>query len=139
MTTPENALDFEAVADYESQAREFLAQSREYLANGRLHQASEKGWGAAAHMAKAVAEAQGWTYDRHSDFSWVINQAFLKTGNDRLRELRGIPNDLHGNYYVRKRFLDAEIIGKDIESIAEMVELLAPLTVVDGNGNVPGE
>lgn len=135
MTAP----DFDAVNDYETQAREFLARGREYLAVGDLHQASEKGWGAAAHMAKAVAEAQGWTYDRHSDFSWVINQAFLKTGNDRLRELRGIPNDLHGNYYVRKRFLDAEIIGKDIESIAEMVELLAPLTVVDGNGNAPGE
>ena len=135
MTAP----DFDAVNDYETQARDFLAKGREYLAVGDLHQASEKGWGAAAHMAKAVAEAQGWTYDRHSDFSWVINQAFLKTGNDRLRELRGIPNDLHGNYYVRKRFLDAEIIGKDIESIAELVELLAPLTVVDRNGNIADE
>ena len=134
MTAP----DFDAVNDYETQAREFLAKGREYLAVGDLHQASEKGWGAAAHMAKAVAEAQGWTYDRHSDFSWVINQAFLKTGNDRMRELRGIPNDLHGNYYVRKRFLDAEIIGKDIESIAELLELLAPLTVTDGNGNAAG-
>lgn len=128
MTTPENELDFEAVTDYEAQAREFLARGREYLAAGDLHQASEKGWGAAAHMAKAVAVTQGWQYDRHSDFSWVINQAFLKTGNDRLRELRGIPNDLHGNYYVRKRFLDADIIGRDMESIAELVELLAPLT-----------
>ena len=135
MITP----DFDAVNDYETQAREFLAKGREYLAVGDLHQASEKGWGAAAHMVKAVAEAQGWTYDRHADFSWVINQAFLKTGNDRLRELRGIPNDLHGNYYVRKRFLNAEIIGKDIESIAELVELLAPLTAVDGNGNTAVE
>ncbi len=36
------------IADYEAQAREFLAKSREYLAAGDLHQASEKGWGAAA-------------------------------------------------------------------------------------------
>ena len=131
MTTPENEPDFDAVTDYESQAREFLAKGREYLAIGDLHQASEKGWGAAAHMVKAVAEAQGWTYDRHADFSWVINQTILKTGNDRLRELRGIPNDLHGNYYVRKRFLDADIIRRDIESVAELVELLAPLTAPD--------
>ena len=135
MTTPEHVPDPDAVTDYEAQAREFLAKGREYLAAGDLHQASEKGWGAAAHMAKAVAEAQGWTYDRHSDFSWVINQAFLKTGNDRLRELRGIPNDLHGNYYVRKRFLDAEVIGRDIESISELVALLAPLTVLNGDSN----
>ncbi len=128
MTTPETDRDSEAVNDYEAQAREFLEKGRQYLLAGDLHQASEKGWGAAAHMAKAVALAQGWQYERHSDFSWVINQSFLKTGNDRLRELRGIPNDLHGNYYLRKRFLDADIIGRDIESIAELMELLAPLT-----------
>lgn len=133
MTTPENAPDFEAVTDYESQAREFLAQSREYLANGRLHQASEKGWGAAAHMVKAVAEAQGWQYDRHADFSRVMNQAILLTGNDRLSDLRGRANDLHGNYYERKRFLNAEVIRKDLDSIAELVALLAPLTVLNGN------
>lgn len=85
-------------------------------------------------MAKAVAEAHGWQYDRHADFSRVMNQAILLTGNDRLRELRGIPNDLHGNYYVRKRFLDAEIIRRDLDSISELVTLLAPLTVRDGNG-----
>ena len=139
MTTPENEPDFEAVNDYETQAREFLAKGRDYLAVGDLHQASEKGWGAAAQMVKAVAEAQGWTYDRHSDFSWVINQAFLKTGNDRLRELRGIPNDLHGNYYVRKRFLDADVIRRDIESVAELVDLLAPLTGMDGRNGDTGE
>ncbi len=127
MTTP----DLEAVTDYEAQAREFLERGREYLAAGYLHQASEKGWGAAAHMVKAVAEAQGWQYDRHADFSLVINQAFLKTGNDRLRELRGIPNDLHGNYYLRKRFLEADIIRRDIESVAELLTLLTPLTTPD--------
>ena len=123
--------DFEAVTDYERQARDFLVKGQQYLAAGDLHQASEKGWGAAAHMAKAVAEAQGWRYDRHADFSRVMNQAILKTGNDRLRELRGIPNDLHGNYYERKRFLEAEIIRRDIESVAELLESLTPLTVVD--------
>ena len=46
-----------AVADYRQQARVFLNESRQYLAEGDLHQASEKGWGAAAWMAKAVAEA----------------------------------------------------------------------------------
>ena len=134
MTTP----NFAAVADYEAQAREFLARGREYLTAGDLHQASEKGWGAAAHMAKAVAEAQGWEYERHPDFSSVMNQAALLTGSDRLRDLRARANDLHGNYYVRKRFLDAETIGKDLDSIAELVELLAPLAVVDGHNGDGG-
>jgi uncharacterized protein (UPF0332 family) len=121
------ASDAAVIADYENQAREFLERAREYLNAGDLHQASEKGWGAAAHMAKAVAVAQGWEYDTHADFSVVLNQAWQTTGNDRLRDLRGIANELHGNYYRRKRHLNAEVIGRDIESVAELVEALAPL------------
>ncbi len=116
-----------AVADCEAQARAFLGKAREYLAQGDLHQASEKGWGAASHMAKAVALAQGWSYDTHAEFSVVLNQARQATGEDRLRGLRGIANDLHGNYYRRKRHLDAEEITRDIASMAEPLELLAPL------------
>ena len=116
------------VTDHEAQAREFLAKGREYLDAGDLHQASEKGWGAAAHMAKAVAIAQGWEYRRHSDFSRVMNEANFATGNDRLRALRGIANDLHGNYYERKRHLNAEIIGRDLESIEDLLAILVPLT-----------
>ena len=129
MTAPENEPDFEAVNDYEAQAREFLAKGHDYLATGDLHQAAEKGWGAAAHMAKAVAVAQGWQYDRHADFSRVMNQAILLTGNSRLRELRGVANELHGYFYERKRFLNANIIGGDLASVEELVGLLAPLTV----------
>ncbi len=79
------AADLAAVADYEAQAREFLHKGRQYLAAGDLHQASKKGWGAAAHMAKAVAVAQGWEYGTHADFSAVLNRATEATGDDRLR------------------------------------------------------
>jgi len=116
-----------AIADFETQAHDFLNSGREYLAAGHLHQASEKGWGAAAHMAKAVAVAQGWTYETHADFSIVLNKATAATGQDRLRALRAIANELHGNYYRRKRHLDAAEIGRDLESVAELLKLLAPL------------
>ncbi len=121
------AEDLVAVADYEVQAHDFLRRGREYLAAGHLHQASEKGWGAAAHMAKAVAVAQGWNYDTHADFSLVLNRATDAIGDDRLRGLRGIANDLHSNYYRRKRHLDAAMIGRDLESMAQLLELLGPL------------
>ena len=65
---------------------------------------------------------------KHSDYSVVLNNAWELTGDDRIRELRGIPNDLHGYYYVRKRFLNAKVIAADIESVAELVDILAPLT-----------
>ena len=96
MADPEGEQDFDAVTDYtdyEAQAREFLAKGRQYLVAGDLHQASDKGWGAVAHMAKAAAVAQGWQYDRHPDFSRVMNEASRLTGNDRLRDLRARAND----------------------------------------------
>ena len=120
--------DLVEVADYVAQSREFLTQAREHLAAGHLHQASEKGWGAAAHMAKAVAAAQGWEYDTHADFSVVLNRGLEVTGDDRLRGLRATANDLHSNYYRRKRHLNAGVIGRDIESVAELLGILAPLT-----------
>ncbi|MYB42982.1 MAG: hypothetical protein F4X76_12560 [Chloroflexi bacterium] len=121
------AVDPVEVADHAAQAHEFLAKAREYLAADDLHQASEKGWGAASHMAKAVAAAQGWEYETHADFSVVLNRAWRLTGDDLLPGLRATANDLHGNYYRRKRHLDAAAVGRDIESMAELLELLAPL------------
>ena len=58
-------------------------------------------------MAKAVAETQGWEYGRHDQFNVVLSQARDLTGNYRILELRGVTNDLHRNFYTRRRFLDA--------------------------------
>ena len=129
----------EAANGYQAQARDFLSKSRGYLADNKLHQAAEKGWGAAAHMTKAVAAAYGWEYERHRDFSIVLNNATLLTGNDRLMDLRGRANDMHQNYYERKRHLDAAIIGDDIESVAELLDLLEPLLAADAPPGGAGE
>ncbi len=126
--TAENS---ESVAAHAAQARDLLTRGREYLASGNLHQASEKGWGAAAHMAKAVALAQGWEYQRHSQFHQVMNQAATMTGGNRLRLLHGRADILHVNFYELSRGLDARIIGEDLGSIEELLELLSPLTGLD--------
>ena len=124
----EEIFDPAATADRRQQARQFLAKSREDLGKGDLHQASEKGWGAAARMAKAVATAQGWEYGRHDQFSVVLNNASLMLGGDRLRGLRSIANELHGNYYKREFLLNSDIIGMDLNSMAELLDILEPLT-----------
>jgi hypothetical protein len=124
-----------AVMDYRQQAREFLGQSREYLAAGRLHQGSEKGWGAAAWMVKAVAEAQGWQYDRHEHFHVVLNNARVMTGNDRLYDLSGAANNLHRNFYVRRQFLTSQEIGLGLDRMAELFDILEPLADTGGNSD----
>ena len=126
MATPSD--NHEEIADYESQAREFLDMAWGFIAAGNLHQASEKGWGAAAHMAKAVAVAQGWEYNNHADFSNVLHQARQLTGNPRFRQLRGVANELHLNYYKRKRNLNAGEIREDLDEVVELLEMLHPLT-----------
>ena len=133
MSTP----DFEEVADHAAKAREFLTRGREYLAVGDLHQASEKGWGAAAHMTKAVAVAQGWEYTNHSHFSNVLNEARRLTGNARLLDLRSRANELHVNYYKRDILLEADVIGEDIDSVAELLTLLFPLIGLESGGETP--
>ena len=123
--------DGEAVADYCQQARVFLTKSHQYLAEDDLHQASEKGWGAAAWMAKAVADAQGWEYERHAQFNVVLNNARRLTGDARLLGMAGIANDLHGNFYTRKRFLDSESVSLSLDQIAILLDILEPLTETD--------
>ena len=116
------------VADYRQQSREFLARARTYLAGGDLHQASEKGWGAAAWMAKAVAEAHGWKYNRHDEFFTVMYQAQDLSTDLRLENLRRVANELHGFYYTRKIFLRHDIISRNLDQVELLLDILQPLT-----------
>ena len=120
--------DDDAVGDFRQQAQQFMVKSRQYLADGHLHQASEKGWAAAAWMAKAVAMAQRWDYTRHEQFSVVLNNASQITGDARIRAMRSVANELHGYFYTRKRFLVAEDIGDGLDQIAVLLDILEPLT-----------
>ena len=130
--------DAEAVADYRQEARIFLAKAQGYLDTGDLHQASEKGWGAAAWMAKAVAEAYGWRYREHAEFGVVLGNASDLTGNDRIVVLKSIAYSLHTNYYTRKRFLSHRIIAHDLGLMTELLDLLEPLTTPAANGQAGG-
>ena len=116
-------------AMHAAQAHEFLDQAGQALAGGDFRQASEMGWGAAAHMAKAVALAQGWEYERPSSFHRVMNQAHRLSGNDRLPLLHGRAEILQVNLYELTEDLDPETIGEDLERMAELLDVLEPLTI----------
>lgn len=122
------AQDIEEVRNHSALAREFLTKGREYLDAGDLHQALEKAWGAAAHMAKAVAVAQSWQYTGHSHFHRVMNQAGRLTSNACLPFPHVRAEILHINYYELKEDLDYGQISQDLDSVAEMLDILSPLT-----------
>ena len=131
MTQPNISEPFDPVAveDYRQQAHAFLVKAQEYLVADDLHQASEKGWGAAAWMAKAVAVTQGWEYKQHAQFGVVLRNASALTGDDRLRVLGAVAYELHQNFYTRKRFLDDLAIGLSLGNMAELLDALEPLTI----------
>ena len=119
-----------AAVDYRQQARIFLSKGREYLADDDLHQASEKGWGAAAWMAKAVAETQGWQYNKHDEFFTVMYQAEGLSGDGRLPGLWHMANTLHGFFYTRKLFLRSDAIAQGLDQIETVLDILEPLAEV---------
>ena len=119
-----------AVEDYRQQARMFLTKAREYLTVDDLHQASEKGWGAAAWMAKAVADTHGWEYSEHAHFGVICRNASDLTNNERLLDLSHIAYGLHRNYYTRKMFLSNRTIRRELDQMGELLDSLEPLTVL---------
>ena len=72
-------------SDHDRICVEFLRRSREYLANGGLLQASEKGWGAAAHAATVIASAREWSYREHWEFeAEVVSRIARETGRNEV-------------------------------------------------------
>ena len=112
---------------YIAQAREFLGRAQ-VSGRGRLAPGFGKGLGAAAHMAKAVALAQGMTYEQHSPVHQVMNRARQLTGSNRLRLLHERAEVLHINFHELSGGLDASAISSDMADMAERLDLLQPLT-----------
>ena len=119
----------EAVTDHVALARNFLERSKSYLAQGDLHQASEKGWGAAAHIIKAVAAANNWEYNYHDQFERVVINARQRYRQPGLLDMSRAAEALHRNYYRRDLLLDADVIRNDVEAVERMVNILDPLVL----------
>lgn len=115
-----------AVTDHLKLARDFLVRSKQYLAEGDLHQASEKGWGAASHAIKAVAAANGWDYEHHDQFDNVVVNASQRYRQPRLTRLADAAHALHVSFYKREEFIDAGATGRRIADIDAMVNTLEP-------------
>ena len=83
---------------YEKQSRIFLAQAFEELGKGDLPQASEKGWGAAAQLLKAIAHERGWDHFTHRDLFLVVDQLVEETEDSEIAVLFNSAGFLHTNF-----------------------------------------
>ena len=114
---------------YNNASHHLLAQARAELEQSDTRQASEKGWGAAAQMIKAVAEARGWPHRHHGLLTQAVENLAAETGDDDLSDRFAIANSLHVNFYedaltsrTVRRHLD------QIQSLADTLESMLPST-----------
>ena len=109
--------------DHAQICAEFLRLSRQYLANGQLLQASEKGWGAAAHAAMLIAGIRNWNYTEHWEFDGeVMPQLARETGDSEVHRWGRSANELHRNFYRDSK--DEQQIAECLADVANLVNLI---------------
>ncbi len=110
---------------HETTGRDFLARARAYLAEDDLLQASEKGWGAAAQMVKAAAEARGWPHNGHRALWRVVHRLVIETGDDQIRILFVSAGGLHTNFY--EGWWPHEMVAAGLSDVEQLLSKLDAL------------
>ena len=77
----------------------YLREAEELLSKGDYAQASERGWGAAAQIVKALAAKEGKTLRSHRELWEFAGELADRLGDPELRHLWGTANVLHQNFY----------------------------------------
>ena len=113
--------------DYVVASYELMDKAHGYLQQGDLRQASEKGWGAAAQIVKAVAEnwsSAGVSHGRHQDLRTLVNS--LPVNDEQTDLVVGFraAQDLHENFYQNNAPEFRVVL--DLAQTARFVESMIP-------------
>ena len=107
---------------YREQSRKYLTQAYLELEQGDLCQASEKGWGAAAEMVKAVAESRQWGHKAHWRLLNVIDRLAEEMADKEFLDAFNAAGALHTNFY--EGWLSSSTIGFNLQRVANLVDKL---------------
>ena len=110
---------------YQEAAWQLLAQAFEELADGDSRQASEKGWGAAAQIIKAIASSRGWNHNNHASLYRVIARLVAETDDDQIHVGFTIANALHQNFY--ENWGEADYVARGLVHVRDLLLRLEPL------------
>ena len=111
-----------ATQRYQQASEHLLAQARGELASGDVRQASERGWGAAAKIVKAVAEGRGWEHGGHRQLHAAVNRLQQKTGDLELTRFFQIANSLHFNFY--EDVQEAAAVAQALDDVEHLLDKL---------------
>ena len=110
---------------YQAASRQLLAQARTELAAGDLRQASEKGWGAAAQIVKAIADQRGWEHKTHRHIWVAVRRLTDERPGIELERLFRAANHLHTNFY--ENLDSAGAVADALDEVEQFVALLEPM------------
>ncbi len=110
---------------YRGAARALLDQALTELAEGDTRQASEKGWGAAAQMIKAVASSRDWKHRSHAALYKAVDRIVAETGDRSIGTLFRGANGLHQNFY--ENWGAAEYVTAGLGDVGTLLDKLEPL------------
>ena len=109
---------------YRERSRDFLNKAYREL-DEDLPQASEKGWGAAAEIVKAIAEERGWAHRGHRELQTTVNRLRNETGDGDLQRLFAIASELHRNFC--ENWYDRVAVESGIQDVERFVDKMESL------------
>ncbi len=115
-------------AGYAARGREYLQLAEVELLREDLDQASEKGWGAASQMLKALAEERNWTHGQHRHLYRIVRNLAEEVGGEDVRFEFAYAGELHTNFY--EGLMTAEDVQFHLEQVERLVERVERL--IDG-------
>lgn len=125
-------LDWAGLKDPETGREVHLGLSEKYLHEGEelsakrdWVQASEKAWGAASQMVKAVAAKRGIRLKSHSELNEYVDKLYEETGDIEINRFWRSALSLHQNFY--ESWLSPGLVKGGIEDVKMLIEKLTAL------------
>jgi len=103
-------------------SEKYLRDAEDFLAKGDYVQASEKAWGAAAQMVKAVAAREGRVLRSHRELHEYVAELSRKMGDREVVRLWLAASSLHQNFY--ENWLPGDAVKSAVEDVKVFVEKL---------------
>ncbi len=110
---------------YRQRSRNYLSKAKEELDAGDLEQASEKGWGAAALIIKAISEERGWPHRAHRALHDAVDNLAEENGDSELVYLFLASSGMHSNFYEGQHH--PTFVASGISHVERFVDKVEPM------------
>jgi len=112
----------EKVETYLNLNRKYFKEAEDLLARGDSVQASEKLWGAAAEIVKALAAKRGVELRTHTDLWNFMTKLRDELKDPEVTKLFAVANALHQNFY--EASMTAEAVKDGAEAVRQLMDKL---------------